>query len=135
MTARHTEPDYHSPRRTRHGSRKSDRVQPARFCTIAPEAVSTWGGGGPPALVGQLGSRWRVPGQLHWQKGDADSEVQLPLAKTLATSEIPNWQMTGCVHLDALREQGRAVGTQLAGRPERGGSQIPSRHEGFSGHP
>lgn len=89
---------------------------------MSPKAVGIWGGGGPPAVVGQLGSRWQVPGHLHWQAGDADSRVQFLLAKTLATSEVPNWQVMGCMPLHALQERERAVGTQFAGEPEHGGS-------------
>lgn len=67
-------------------TRKSDRLRPVRFCTSSPEPPGAWGGGGPPAAAGQAGSRRRAPGRLHWQAGEGDPGVQLPLAKTAATS-------------------------------------------------
>lgn len=77
------------PRRTRLGyvfTRKSDTFRPVRFWTTSPKPAIAWGGGGPPAPAGQSGNRRRAPGWLHWQAGDGDSGVQLPLARMLATS-------------------------------------------------
>lgn len=96
-------------------TRKSDRFRPVRFCTVSPEAVCTWGGGGPPAAGGQSGSRRRAPGWLHWHAGDGDAGVQLPLARTSATSAgtsgTENQQTEG-----VLRGRGRAVGARRLGR-------------------
>ena len=87
-------------------TRKSDRFRPVKFWTTSPELVGAWGGGGPPAAAGQSGSRRRAPGWLHWQAGDGDSGVQLPLAKTSAmsagTSGTEKWQRAGRVHAGAL---------------------------------
>lgn len=50
-----------------------------------------------------------MPGWLHWQAGDGNSGVQLPLAKTSATSVgtlgTENQQTVGCIHLGALRNR------------------------------
>lgn len=72
----------------------------------SPRSPVAWGGGRPPAPAGQSGNRRRAPGWLHWQAGDGNSEVQLPLAKMLATSAgtsgTEKWQGRECVHSDPL---------------------------------
>lgn len=110
-------------------TRKSDRFRPVRFCTVSPEAVCTWGGGGPPAAGGQSGSRRRAPGWLHWHAGDGDAGVQLPLARTSATSAgtsgTENQQTEG-----VLRGRGRAVGARRLGPEQaqgRSAGQSPGR--------
>lgn len=74
-----------------------------------------------------------MPGWLHWQAGDGNSGVQLPLAKTSATSAgtlgTENQQTVGCTHLGGLRNGAPLWACGFRGGLERGGSQVPSRHK------
>lgn len=97
-----------------------------RFWTTSPKPAMACGGGGPPAPTGQSGSRRRTPGWLHWQAGDGDSGVQLPLARMLATSAgtsgTEKWQAKECVHSNPLwSQEGLWVLGEGASRHRRGG--------------